>query len=155
MEVQYWNVAGSLLGVFLSALCITKGASSRLVFFTGFLILAIDSAWFTYTFLSGYNASDDLSALVSSGSRTRLAFYSACILLNCRNAGTVCFQCNRSRNRHKILDHSNRLCVDAESDAFFNAKTFRFFKLGICKHKPDFRVAMEPDFWKYHFETSG
>lgn len=50
VEVQYWNVAGSLLGVFLSALCITKGASSRLVFFTGFLILAIDSAWFTYTF---------------------------------------------------------------------------------------------------------
>ncbi|MDY0930357.1 hypothetical protein [Chryseobacterium sp. CFBP8996] len=50
VEIQYWNVAGTLLGVFLSALCITKGASSRLVFFTGFLILAIDCAWFTYTF---------------------------------------------------------------------------------------------------------
>ncbi|MCD1117002.1 MFS transporter [Chryseobacterium turcicum] len=50
VEIQYWNVAGTFLGVIISALCITKGASSRLVFFAGFLILAVDCAWFTYTF---------------------------------------------------------------------------------------------------------
>jgi hypothetical protein len=50
VKIQYWNVAGTLLGVFLSGICLVKGISSRIVFFTGFLLLAIDCAWFTYTF---------------------------------------------------------------------------------------------------------
>ncbi|MCE7057215.1 hypothetical protein LZF95_21215 [Algoriphagus sp. AGSA1] len=50
VEIQYWNVAGSLFGVLLSVLCIIKRVPARFVFFTGFMILAIDSAWFTYTF---------------------------------------------------------------------------------------------------------
>lgn len=50
VDVQYWNVAGTLIGVFLSGICLMKGVSSRMVFFTGFMMLAIDCAWFTYTF---------------------------------------------------------------------------------------------------------
>ncbi|WP_418123979.1 hypothetical protein ACNFU2_05040 [Chryseobacterium sp. PTM-20240506] len=50
VDVQYWNVAGTLIGVLLSGICLMKGVSSRMVFFTGFLLLAIDCAWFTYTF---------------------------------------------------------------------------------------------------------
>jgi len=50
VDIQYWNVAGTLIGVFLSGICLTKGVSSRIVFFTGFILLAVDCAWFTYTF---------------------------------------------------------------------------------------------------------
>lgn len=50
VNIQYWNVAGTLLGVLLSGICLIKGVSSRIVFFTGFLLLAVDCAWFTYTF---------------------------------------------------------------------------------------------------------
>jgi hypothetical protein len=50
VNIQYWNVFGTLLGVFISGICLTKGVSSRIVFFTGFLLLAVDCAWFTYTF---------------------------------------------------------------------------------------------------------
>jgi len=50
VNIQYWNVAGTLLGVVLSGICLMKGVSSRMVFFTGFLLLAVDCAWFTYTF---------------------------------------------------------------------------------------------------------
>ncbi|WP_128124843.1 MFS transporter [Chryseobacterium carnipullorum] len=50
VNIQYWNVAGTLLGVILSGICLMRGISSRIVFFTGFLLLAVDCAWFTYTF---------------------------------------------------------------------------------------------------------
>ncbi|AZA83884.1 hypothetical protein C1637_13365 [Chryseobacterium lactis] len=50
VNIQYWNVAGTLIGVFLSGICLVRGVSSRIVFFTGFLLLAVDCAWFTYTF---------------------------------------------------------------------------------------------------------
>ncbi|WP_288441754.1 MFS transporter [uncultured Chryseobacterium sp.] len=50
VNIQYWNVAGTLLGILLSGICLVRGVSSRIVFFTGFLLLAIDCAWFTYTF---------------------------------------------------------------------------------------------------------
>ncbi|WP_419870686.1 MFS transporter [Chryseobacterium sp. CT-SW4] len=50
VNIQYWNVAGTLIGVFLSGVCLIRGISSRIVFFTGFFLLAVDCAWFTYTF---------------------------------------------------------------------------------------------------------
>lgn len=50
VEIQYWNVAGSLLGFLISGICLAKNVSSKTIFFIGFMLLAIDCAWFTFTF---------------------------------------------------------------------------------------------------------
>ncbi len=50
VNVQYWNVAGTILGFISSAIFLMKGLSSRTIFAIGFSILAITSAWFTFTF---------------------------------------------------------------------------------------------------------
>ncbi len=49
VNIQYWNVAGTLFGFLISGICLAKNVSSKIIFFIGFLLLAIDCAWFTYT----------------------------------------------------------------------------------------------------------
>lgn len=74
VNIQYWNVAGTLLGIFLSGICLTRGISSRIVFFTGFLLLALDCAWFTYTFYPDTTLSTICPPLFLQGTAQGLLF---------------------------------------------------------------------------------
>lgn len=49
-NIQYINVAGTVVGFIASALFLMKGVASRTIFCLGFMLLAIDCAWFTFTF---------------------------------------------------------------------------------------------------------
>ncbi len=49
-NIQYFNVAGTILGIIISGIMLMRAVSSRTIFASGFAILAIDCAWFTYVF---------------------------------------------------------------------------------------------------------
>lgn len=49
-NVQYFNVAGTVIGFITSAIFLMRSFTSRTIFTIGFMLLAIDCAWFTYTF---------------------------------------------------------------------------------------------------------
>jgi MFS family permease len=55
LNVQYINVAGTLLGVISSAYLLTKNVQSKIIFGIGFLLFAIDCAWFTFVFSPNVN----------------------------------------------------------------------------------------------------
>ena len=49
-DIQYYNVAGSIVGVIASGIFLIRGISSRTIFAIGFFVLAVDCAWFTTVF---------------------------------------------------------------------------------------------------------
>ncbi len=55
LKVQYINVAGTLLGVISSGYLLTKNVQSKIIFGTGFLLFAVDCAWFTFVFSPDVN----------------------------------------------------------------------------------------------------
>ncbi len=50
LNVQYINVAGTLLGIISSGYLLTRDVRSKIIFGIGFLLFAIDCAWFTFVF---------------------------------------------------------------------------------------------------------
>lgn len=55
LNVQYINVAGTLLGIVSSGYLLTREIRSKIIFGIGFLIFAVDSAWFTFIFSPDVN----------------------------------------------------------------------------------------------------
>ncbi|SKB66409.1 hypothetical protein SAMN05660477_00596 [Soonwooa buanensis] len=49
-NIQYFNVGGTILGILISGILLVRAVSSKTIFASGFAILAIDCAWFTYVF---------------------------------------------------------------------------------------------------------
>jgi len=74
VNIQYWNVAGTLMGIILSGICLMRGISSRIVFFMGFLLLAVDCAWFSYTFYPDTTLSTICPPLFLQGTAQGLLF---------------------------------------------------------------------------------
>lgn len=56
LQMQYFNVAGTVIGVIASGLLLMKNMKSRIIFGLGFILLAIDCAWFTLIFYPAMNA---------------------------------------------------------------------------------------------------
>lgn len=50
LNVQYINVAGTLLGIISSGYLLTKNVQSKIIFGIGFLLFAVDCVWFTFIF---------------------------------------------------------------------------------------------------------
>lgn len=50
LNVQYINVAGTLIGIVTSGYMLTREVRSKVIFGIGFLLFAINCAWFTYVF---------------------------------------------------------------------------------------------------------
>jgi len=55
LNVQYINVVGTLLGVVSSGFLLTREVRSKTIFGIGFLLFAIDCAWFTFVFSPDVN----------------------------------------------------------------------------------------------------
>jgi hypothetical protein len=85
VNIQYWNVAGTLLGVFLSGICLVKGFHQELFSLQDFFCLAIDCAWFTYTFYPDTTLLHNMSVLFLQGVAQGLLF-TPLVFFNFRNA---------------------------------------------------------------------
>lgn len=48
LQIQYWNVGGTLIGVLLSGLLLCKEVPYMRIFTIGFLLLGIDCLWFVH-----------------------------------------------------------------------------------------------------------
>jgi hypothetical protein len=50
INIQYFNVAGTAVGIIISGVMLIKGVKSKVIFGIGFLLLMVDCYWFTFVF---------------------------------------------------------------------------------------------------------
>ena len=67
LNLQFYNVAGSLCGVILAAYLLTKQIKYKYIFIIGFLLLSLSMLWFSYLFVPDLNVIEIIPVLFIQG----------------------------------------------------------------------------------------
>ncbi len=74
LNIQFYNVAGSLSGVITAAYLLTKKVNFKYIFVTGFLMLSLSMLWFSYLFVPDLNVKYIIPVLYIQGFSQGLLF---------------------------------------------------------------------------------
>jgi MFS family permease len=66
-HVQFINVAGNVIGMAVSGICLARAVASRYIFILGFLLLAIHHIWMTFLFVPDASLSDITAPYILQG----------------------------------------------------------------------------------------